>query len=100
MPGFVGVLDKSVKRLLELVPFADIAPGDIFVTNDPYYGGVTHLNDVVLAMPVFAGGALILAGELALRWSAATMWIHSISAPRASARAQKERLKRRKGETS
>ena len=29
-------------------------PGDIFVTNDPFYGGVTHLNDVVLAMPVFA----------------------------------------------
>jgi N-methylhydantoinase B len=59
IPGFVGVLDKSVKRLLELVPSVDIAPGDIFVTNDPYYGGVTHLNDVVLAMPVFAQGALI-----------------------------------------
>jgi N-methylhydantoinase B len=59
IPGFVGVLDKTVKRLLELVPAADIAAGDIFVTNDPYYGGVTHLNDVVLAMPVFAGGALI-----------------------------------------
>ena len=36
-----------------------IGPGDIFVTNDPFYGGVTHLNDVVLAMPVFAGGELI-----------------------------------------
>ncbi len=59
IPGFVGVLDKTVKRLLELVPIADIAAGDIFVTNDPYYGGVTHLNDVVLAMPVFAEGALI-----------------------------------------
>ena len=33
----------------------EIRPGDIFVTNDPFYGGVTHLNDVVLAMPVFAG---------------------------------------------
>jgi N-methylhydantoinase B len=59
IPGFVGVLDKTVKRLRELVPPADIAPGDIFVTNDPYYGGVTHLNDVVLAMPVFSDGALI-----------------------------------------
>ncbi|HLW91294.1 MAG TPA: hydantoinase B/oxoprolinase family protein [Roseiarcus sp.] len=59
IPGFVGVLDKTVKRLLELTPLADIAAGDIFVTNDPYYGGVTHLNDVVLAMPVFANGALI-----------------------------------------
>ena len=59
IPGFVGVLDKSVKRILELVPSAAIGAGDIFVTNDPYYGGVTHLNDVVLAMPVFADGALV-----------------------------------------
>ena len=59
IPGFVGVLDKTIKRLLEIVPASEIAPGDIFVSNDPYYGGVTHLNDVVLAMPVFAGGALI-----------------------------------------
>ena len=28
----------------------DIRDGDIFATNDPFYGGVTHLNDVVLAM--------------------------------------------------
>jgi N-methylhydantoinase B len=59
IPGFVGVLDKTIKRLLEIVPAAGIAPGDIFVSNDPYYGGVTHLNDLVLAMPVFAGGELI-----------------------------------------
>src|SRR5215469_4761111 len=59
IPGFVGVLDKTVKRLLELVPFQNVATGDIFVTNDPYYGGVTHLNDVVLAMPVFVDGKLI-----------------------------------------
>ena len=58
IPAFVGVLDKAVQRLLELHE-ADIRPGDIFVTNDPYYGGVTHLNDVVLAMPVFAGEQLV-----------------------------------------
>jgi N-methylhydantoinase B len=59
IPGFVGALDKTIKRLLEIVRPDEIEPGDIFVTNDPYYGGVTHLNDVVLAMPVFAGGALV-----------------------------------------
>ncbi len=37
----------------------DIEPGDVFATNDPYYGGVTHLNDIVVAMPVFADGQLI-----------------------------------------
>jgi N-methylhydantoinase B len=58
IPAFVGVLDKAVQRILELNG-DDIAPGDIFVTNDPFYGGVTHLNDVVLAMPVFAQGELV-----------------------------------------
>jgi N-methylhydantoinase B len=56
IPGFIGAIDKAIKRLIELVPEGDIAAGDIFVTNDPYAGGVTHLNDVVLAMPVFAAG--------------------------------------------
>src|SRR5206468_7204346 len=48
-----------VKRVIEVNDLDEIRPGDIFVTNDPYYGGVTHLNDVVLAMPVFADGELI-----------------------------------------
>jgi N-methylhydantoinase B len=59
IPAFVGVLDKAVMRVIELNERDDIRPGDIFVTNDPYYGGVTHLNDVVLAMPVFADGELV-----------------------------------------
>ena len=57
IPAFVGVLDKAVKRIIEVNHGPDeIRPGDIFATNDPFYGGVTHLNDVVLAMPVFADG--------------------------------------------
>jgi N-methylhydantoinase B len=59
IPSFVGVLDKAVKRILELHPDEDIEPGDVYVTNDPSFGGVTHLNDVVLALPVFAEGELI-----------------------------------------
>src|ERR1700749_2354725 len=48
IPAFVGVLDKAVKRIIELNQVEGIHPGDVFATNDPYYGGVTHLNDVVL----------------------------------------------------
>lgn len=61
IPAFVGVLDKAVKRILHYHSQpGDIEPGDVFVTNDPHEGGgVTHLNDVVLAMPVFADGRLI-----------------------------------------
>lgn len=60
IPGFIGVLDKSVKVLLEKFSKPeDIQPGDVFITNDPYYGGVTHLNDLVVCMPVFVGEKLI-----------------------------------------
>ena len=60
IPAFVGVLDKTVKRVLEKFNQpGDIEPGDIFITNDPYSGGVTHLNDVVLTMPVFAGDEIV-----------------------------------------
>ena len=60
IPGFVGVLDKAVKRIVELHGGpGDIEPGDVFITNDPYYGGVTHLNDIILMMPVFVDGQLL-----------------------------------------
>ena len=60
IPAFVGVLDKTVKRVIEKFDQpGDIEPGDIFITNDPYTGGVTHLNDVVLVMPVFASEEIV-----------------------------------------
>jgi N-methylhydantoinase B len=59
IPAFVGVLDKAVRRIRELNPPEEIREGDVFATNDPYHGGVTHLNDVVLAMPVFADGEIV-----------------------------------------
>ena len=56
IPAFVGVLDKAAKVIIEKFAEPDqIAPGDVFITNDPYFGGVTHLNDIVVLMPVFAG---------------------------------------------
>ncbi|MEM8729399.1 MAG: hydantoinase B/oxoprolinase family protein [Pseudomonadota bacterium] len=58
IPGFIGVLDKSVAAILarETSPIVD---GDVFVLNDPNAGGVTHLNDVVVAEPVFHDGTCV-----------------------------------------
>lgn len=51
------MLDKAVKQiLLQHSGTHDIEDGDVFICNDPHSGAVTHLNDVVLAMPVFAEG--------------------------------------------
>eukprot|EP01006_Ploeotia_vitrea_P023198 TRINITY_DN55643_c0_g1_i1.p1 TRINITY_DN55643_c0_g1~~TRINITY_DN55643_c0_g1_i1.p1 ORF type:complete len:768 (-),score=113.41 TRINITY_DN55643_c0_g1_i1:1308-3296(-) len=59
IPPFVGVLDKAVKYFLNKFPKEKIHDGDIFATNSPYNGGVTHLNDMVLATPVFVDGEII-----------------------------------------
>ena len=37
----------------------DLNEGDIFVANDPYVAGGTHLPDVNLALPVFSDGSLV-----------------------------------------
>ncbi|MFV0475606.1 MAG: hydantoinase B/oxoprolinase family protein, partial [Pikeienuella sp.] len=38
---------------------ADIAPGDIFIANDPHVAGGTHLPDINMAAPVFDGDRLV-----------------------------------------
>ncbi|MCD7061433.1 hydantoinase B/oxoprolinase family protein [Pelagibacterium xiamenense] len=59
IPAFIGVLDKAIHGILKKFPLETIKPGDVFASNDPYYGGVTHLNDMVLASPVFSDGRLV-----------------------------------------
>jgi len=60
IPAFVGVLDKTVQKIIEKFNQpGEIEPGDVFMANDPYNGGVTHLNDMVLVMPVFAEGEIV-----------------------------------------
>ncbi len=59
IPTFVGILDKAVKRIVEIHGLENVKEGDLYITNDPYYGGVTHLNDVVVALPVFYQGECI-----------------------------------------
>src|SRR5258707_15342303 len=60
IPAFIGVLDKTVKSVIaKFSNPGDIEPGDVFITNDPYHGGVTHLNDAILVLPVFVEGELV-----------------------------------------
>jgi len=53
--SFIGI----VPRVLELHAEADMQPGDVFIGNDAYEGGGTHLPDIVLAEPIFIDGALV-----------------------------------------
>jgi N-methylhydantoinase B len=54
---FLGTLSESVRSVL-LKFGTDIHESDIFVTNDPYGGGGTHLSDVTILMPVFVDGEI------------------------------------------
>jgi N-methylhydantoinase B len=70
IPVLVGVVDKAVRRIVEMYPQpGDIEVGDVFITNDPAYGGVTHLNDIALAMPVFASGEIVAWTANSAHWN-------------------------------
>ena len=51
VPVHLGSMSDSVRTILRRNAGA-IAPGDVFVMNDPYNGG-THLPDVTVITPVF-----------------------------------------------
>ena len=55
----LGSMMGLMHTLLAKVPLAEIHDGDIFVGNDPFVAGGSHLPDVNLAMPVFAEGKLV-----------------------------------------
>ncbi|MEM9284969.1 MAG: hydantoinase B/oxoprolinase family protein [Pseudomonadota bacterium] len=53
IPGFIGMLQPGVAAVRDKFPASAISDGDIFMLNIPHRGGVSHLNDVVLIMPLF-----------------------------------------------
>jgi len=53
--SFIGIIPHILKRH----PVAAMQPGDVFVGNDAYEGGGTHLPDIVLAEPVFFEGEIV-----------------------------------------
>lgn len=59
IPGFIGMLEPGVRSILKKFPIDEISEGDIYMTNMPHFGGVSHLNDMVLIMPVFADGKIV-----------------------------------------
>ncbi|MCP9884876.1 hydantoinase B/oxoprolinase family protein [Synechococcus sp. ATX 2A4] len=57
IPVHLGSMGESVASLLDMVGRGErppLRPGDVIATNDPYNGG-THLPDITVISPVFAG---------------------------------------------
>ena len=55
IPVHLGSMPASVAAVLDAF---DAEPGVQYAVNDPFHGG-THLNDLTLVRPVFAGGELV-----------------------------------------
>ena len=52
--SFLGVIPAIYERF----DLQDIRAGDVFMANDAYAGGGTHLPDIVIAEPIFVDGSL------------------------------------------
>lgn len=55
----LGSLLGIIKEVYKKHELNTLHPGDMFMGNDPYNGGGTHLPDITVAQPVFAGERLI-----------------------------------------
>ncbi|MEL7131468.1 MAG: hydantoinase B/oxoprolinase family protein [Pseudomonadota bacterium] len=51
-PGHINTMAEAVQHLRARFAVQDMAPGDIYLTNDPWLAS-GHLNDFLLMMPVF-----------------------------------------------
>ncbi|MDB5865157.1 MAG: hypothetical protein JWO70_2963 [Betaproteobacteria bacterium] len=55
VPIHLGSMVGAVDEILKRFPESEIKPGDMFLANDPYNGGGTHLPDINVIAPVFIG---------------------------------------------
>src|SRR6185295_16715446 len=58
LPIHLSSLGGLITTIIDTVPVSDFAAGDIFIANDPYVAGGTHLPDLNFAMPLFHDGQL------------------------------------------
>src|SRR5258708_3207434 len=59
VPIHLGSMIGTVATLRARFPEDQIQPGDMFVANDPYNGGGTHLPDINVVAPVFRNGRIV-----------------------------------------
>ncbi|HZU90424.1 MAG TPA: hydantoinase B/oxoprolinase family protein [Stellaceae bacterium] len=65
LPIHLGSMPDAVRAVIARFP--EVAPGDVFIHNDPYHGG-SHLPDVNVVMPAFYGGRLLGFGCVRAHW--------------------------------
>ena len=59
IPMHLGSMVGAVAEILKRYGPDEIRPGDMFMANDPYNGGGTHLPDINIIAPVFVEGRIV-----------------------------------------
>lgn len=57
-PGHINAMATGVRHFLETIPPAELVPGDVLLTNDPWQTS-GQLNDITIVTPVFARDRLV-----------------------------------------
>jgi len=68
-----ATIDEFVRRIIGEWPAEEIREGDMFFTNDPWWGAL-HANDGILVMPIFWEGELVA-------WSGIAMHDEDVGSP-------------------
>lgn len=59
IPIHLGTLERAVPALISRYPVEELSSGDLFLLNDPYSGGGTHLPDMLVVTPIMHGRELL-----------------------------------------
>lgn len=59
VPIHLGSMIGAIEAIRRKYPEEEIVPGDMFLANDPFNGGGTHLPDLNLIAPVFVEGRIL-----------------------------------------
>lgn len=69
IPPFIGVLTYAVHDTIDKFSLEGFDEGDVVIINDPYMGGATHQNDVVLVMPISYKDEVVMFAATKAHWN-------------------------------
>ena len=67
--GFIGMISPMICAVVDKYGKENLRPGDVYIINDPFLGGGTHMSDVGMVMPIFYDGELIAFAGNKAHWS-------------------------------
>lgn len=67
--GFIGLIAPMIQEAIHKYGKEKMCPGDVYIINDPYMGGGSHLSDIGMVMPVFYKEELIAFVGNKAHWS-------------------------------